>query len=50
MVPALKAQSLLSGGKFSKAGYISVCDKNKVNIYDSHTGKIVVSEKVVLRG
>ena len=50
IVPDIKAQSLLSGGKFSKAGYISVCNKDEVNIYGRHTAKIVVSEEDVLRG
>ena len=34
IVPALKGNSLLSGGKFDKAGYISICDGKEVNIYD----------------
>ena len=50
MVPSLKAQSLLSGGKFAEAGYISVCDPNKVNLYDGRTAKMVVSEQAVLTG
>ena len=50
MVPALKAQLLLSGSKFSKAGFISVCNKDKVNIYDRRTEKNVVSEESVLQG
>ena len=29
MVPALANQSLLSGGKFAEAGYISICDGNE---------------------
>ena len=35
MVPALAGQSLLSGAKFAEAGYISVCDGDEVNLYDS---------------
>ena len=49
-VPALAVQSLLSGAKFANAGYISVCDNNKVNLYDSHTARIVVSEEAMLKG
>ena len=45
MVPLLKAQYLLSDGKFAEAGYISVCDPNKVNLYDGRTAKIVVSKE-----
>ena len=50
MVPALYGQSLLSGAKFAEAGYISVCDGDKVNLYDSQTARIVVSEEAVLKG
>ena len=50
MVPALAGQSLLSGAKFDEAGYISVCDGEEVNLYDSRTTRIVVSEEAVLKG
>ena len=50
MVPALSGQSLLSGATFAEAGYISVCDGNKVNLYDSQTARIIVSEEAVLKG
>ena len=50
MVPALTDQSLLSGGKFAEAGYISICDGEEVNIYDGRTARIEVSEAAVLRG
>ena len=43
MVPALSNQSLLSEGKFSGPGYVSLCDGDEVNIYDGHTAKITVS-------
>ena len=42
MVPALAGQSLLSGECFSEAGYISVCDDDEVNLYDSQTARIIV--------
>ena len=32
IVPALSGQYLLSGGKFSEAGYISICDGEEVNL------------------
>ena len=48
--PALANQSLLSGNKFAKAGYVSICDDSEVNIYNGHTIKIVVSEAAVLKG
>ena len=50
MVPALSNQYLLSGGKISEAGYVSVCGGLEVNIYDGPTSKITVSEKDVLTG
>ena len=50
MVPALKDNSLLSGGKFSQAGYEAVCDDKKVSFYDGKTAKITVSEEAVLTG
>ena len=49
-VPSLKGNSLLSGGKFAKAGYISVCNGDKVNIYNGRTAKIIISEEAVLKG
>ena len=50
MVPALYGKSLLSGAKFPEAGYISVCDGDGVNLYESRTACIVVSEEAVLKG
>ena len=50
MFLALANQSLLSGGKFADAGYVSVCDEEKVNIYDGRTVTITVSEDAVLKG
>ena len=43
IVPALKGNSLISGGKFAQAGYISICDGNELNIYDGRTAKITIS-------
>ena len=50
MVPALANQYLHKGGKFAKAGYVSVWDGGEFNIYDVHTAKIIVSEKYVVIG
>ena len=50
MVPELAKQSLLSGGKFEEAGYLSVCNLGEVNIYDGQTATITVSEDAVLKG
>ena len=49
-VPVLADQSLLSGNKFAKAGYVSICDDVEVNIYDGRIIKIVVSKASVLKG
>ena len=49
-VPGLSDQSLLSGGKFAKAGYVLICDDAKVNIYDGRTVKITASEEAILKG
>ena len=43
MVLTLAGQSLLSDAKFAEAGYISVCDGDKFNLYDSRTARILVS-------
>ena len=50
MVLALANQYLLSGGNFSEAGYVSVCDGDEVIIYNGRTATITVSEEVVLKG
>jgi hypothetical protein len=50
MVPAIKHNSLLSTSKFAEADYITVYDKDEVNIYDATTTKIVISEEAVLKG
>ena len=48
MVLALANQSLLS--KFAEAGYVSVCDGDKVKMYDGRTATITVLEDAVLKG
>ena len=45
----LADQSLLSGAKFDEAGYISVCDDDEVNLYDSRTSRIAVSGESVIK-
>ena len=50
MVPKLANQSLLSGGKFAEAGYVSLYDGDRVNIYNGWTATITVSEDAVLKG
>ena len=49
IVVALAHQSLLSGGQFANAGYISICYGAEGNIYDGRTSRITVSKAVVLK-
>ena len=50
MVPGLVDSSLLSTSKLASAGYIKIYDGKEVNIYDSNTTKIIVSEEAELKG
>ena len=50
MVPDLVDYSLLGTSKLASAGYIKIYDGKEVNIYDSNTTKIIVSEEEVLKG
>ena len=50
MVPGLVNASLLSTSKLASAGYIKVYYRKEVNLYDSSTTKIIVSEEAVLKG
>ena len=50
MVPELVDSSLLSTSNLASASYITIYDGKEVNIYDSNTTKIFVSEKAVLKG
>ena len=47
MISALGENFLLSGGKFSDAGYVSTCDRSEVNLYDRQSVKITVDEEAV---
>ena len=49
MVPDLVDSSLLSTSNLASASYITIYDGKEVNIYDSNTTKIIVSEEAVLR-
>ena len=49
MVPGIH-NSLLSTGKFADANYISIFDKDEVNIYDATNTVITVSRGAILRG
>ena len=50
MVPDLVDSFLLSTSKFASAGYITIYNSKEVNIYDSNTATIVVSEEAVFKG
>ena len=50
ILPALSSKSLLSGGNFVEAGYVSICNGDKVNIYNGCTSTITVSDATVLKG
>ena len=43
-------QSLMSGGNFVEARYVSVCNGDKFNIYDGRTATIALSEGAALKG
>ena len=45
IVPALIEHSLLSGKKIAEADYISIYNKDEVNIYNTLATKITVSKK-----
>jgi len=49
VVPGMHT-SLISGCKFADADYVTVLDKNELNIYDGRTTTITISEKAVLKG
>ena len=49
MVPGIQ-NSLLSTGKFADANYISIFDKDEVDIYNANNTVITVSRGAILRG
>ena len=50
MVPQLQHNSLISGGKFVDANYITVLTPTEVLIYDGKENHISVSNKPILKG
>ena len=42
--------TLISGCKMADADYVTILDKNELNVYDGRTTTIKVSEKAVLKG
>ena len=48
MVPELKHNSLISGGKYADANYITVLTPTELLIYDGNDTHISVSKKSIL--
>ena len=50
MVPELQGTLLVSAGKLADANYVSIFDKDEVNVYDMTNTKITVSRGAILKG
>jgi hypothetical protein len=50
IVPGIECDSLLSIPKFADATYVTIFDKDEVNIYDANKTKIIVSCSAILQG
>ncbi len=50
ITPGVSQHSLLSTGKFADANYITVFDKEMVNLYDANNTIFTVSRGAILRG
>jgi hypothetical protein len=50
ITPGVTSNSLMSTNLFAQAGYITVFDKEEVNIYDANDVKITVTRGAILRG
>ena len=50
ITPGISENSLLSTLKYADAGYITVFEKDKVNMYNANNTIITVSREAVLRG
>ncbi len=50
ITPGITKNSLLSTGKFAAANYITIFDKEEVNIYDANNTIITVTRGAILRG
>jgi hypothetical protein len=48
-VPDINTNLLISTANFAQAGYITIFDGKKVNIYDAYNTKIVVTKQAILR-
>ena len=50
IVPGIERDSLLSIAKFADANYISIFDKDELNIYDANKTQVTVTRGAILRG
>ena len=50
IVPGVVADLLVSTSKFCDAGYVTIFDKDEVNIYNVETTTITASKKPILKG
>jgi hypothetical protein len=50
ITPGITTNSLLSTNKFAEANYITIFDKEEVNIYDANNTIITVTRGAILRG
>ena len=50
ITPGISQHSLLSTGKYADANYITVFDKDTINVYDSNNTIITVTRDAILRG
>jgi len=50
ITPGITTNSLLSTNKFAEANYITIFDKEEVNIYDVNNTVIAVTRRAILRG
>ncbi len=50
ITPGITSNSLMSTNQLALAGYISVFDKEEVNVYDANDVKITVTRGAILRG
>jgi hypothetical protein len=50
ITPGISENSLLSTSKYADAGYITIFEKDRVNVYNAHNTMITVSREAVLRG
>ena len=50
ITPGVSQHSLLSTGEYADANYITVFDKDTVNVYDANDTIITVTRDAILRG